>query len=181
MRPNVRIQHYPHTSVYHKAVKQSSHIGGPRYTAALCSSRKAAAFRDRRYPRYRNMSVLAPSLAKKKGRYCRYSEASLYRQHSRRFHPTTDSLDCIHGRSDQTAQCGLHVTRAHHSHNLRCPPFRPLLCCAVAITIVPGMQVPADCRLIGCTDMTVDNSQLTGENEPQKRRVTADSMAVCEF
>eukprot|EP00158_Paraphelidium_tribonemae_P001821 Partr_v1_DN24852_c0_g1_i2_m29624 putative ATPase Na K transporting alpha len=40
-----------------------------------------------------------------------------------------------------------------------------------------GDKVPADVRLVGCTDMTVDNSNLTGENEPQKRSVSADSMA----
>ena len=41
-------------------------------------------------------------------------------------------------------------------------------------------QVPADVRLIKTTDMTVDNSNLTGENDPQKRAVDADHAAVLE-
>jgi sodium/potassium-transporting ATPase subunit alpha len=40
--------------------------------------------------------------------------------------------------------------------------------------------MPADVRLIKVTDMTVDNSNLTGENEPQKRKITADNAAVLE-
>jgi sodium/potassium-transporting ATPase subunit alpha len=42
------------------------------------------------------------------------------------------------------------------------------------------MQLPADVRLIKTTDMTVDNSNLTGENEPQKRATSADHAAVLE-
>ncbi|KAG5186318.1 hypothetical protein JKP88DRAFT_256400 [Tribonema minus] len=43
-----------------------------------------------------------------------------------------------------------------------------------------GDKVPADIRLVKVTEMTVDNSNLTGEGDPQKRAVTADSPAVLE-
>ncbi len=37
--------------------------------------------------------------------------------------------------------------------------------------LVLGMAIPADIRIINCTnDMEVDNSSLTGESEPQKRQ-----------
>jgi sodium/potassium-transporting ATPase subunit alpha len=32
-----------------------------------------------------------------------------------------------------------------------------------------GDKVPADLFIIGCTDLKVDNSSLTGEAEPQER------------
>jgi magnesium-transporting ATPase (P-type) len=35
-------------------------------------------------------------------------------------------------------------------------------------------------RMVKVTEMTVDNSQLTGEGDPQKRQVTADTPAVLE-
>jgi hypothetical protein len=44
---------------------------------------------------------------------------------------------------------------------------------AITTTTTPPtsitMQVPADLRLIKVTDMTVDNSNLTGEGDPQQR------------
>ncbi|KAG5184236.1 hypothetical protein JKP88DRAFT_208389 [Tribonema minus] len=43
-----------------------------------------------------------------------------------------------------------------------------------------GDKVPADIRLVKVTEMTVDNSNLTGEGDPQKRAVTADTPAVLE-
>mmetsp|Transcript_7445 Transcript_7445/g.11126 ORF Transcript_7445/g.11126 Transcript_7445/m.11126 type:complete len:1130 (+) Transcript_7445:49-3438(+) len=43
-----------------------------------------------------------------------------------------------------------------------------------------GDKIPADMRLIKVTEMTVDNSQLTGEGDPQKRSVKADNAAVLE-
>jgi hypothetical protein len=43
---------------------------GPRYTAVLCSSRKAAVLRDRRYPRYRTLVVFWRPVSQKKRRYC---------------------------------------------------------------------------------------------------------------
>jgi magnesium-transporting ATPase (P-type) len=41
-------------------------------------------------------------------------------------------------------------------------------------------QVPADIRLIKVTDMTVDNSNLTGEGDPQRRNMEARDPAVLE-
>jgi magnesium-transporting ATPase (P-type) len=40
--------------------------------------------------------------------------------------------------------------------------------------------VPADIRLIKVTDMTVDNSNLTGEGDPQRRNIEAHDPAVLE-
>jgi sodium/potassium-transporting ATPase subunit alpha len=62
------------------------------------------------------------------------------------------------------------------------------LCCYVSLDITIPLQthshttqqMPADVRLIKTTDMTVDNSNLTGENDPQKRAVSADHAAVLE-
>eukprot|EP01084_Bolivina_argentea_P017132 32005_1 len=54
--------------------------------------------------------------------------------------------------------------------------------------LVLGMAIPADIRIINCTnDMEVDNSSLTGESEPQKRQskpcneIPRESTNLCFF
>jgi magnesium-transporting ATPase (P-type) len=42
------------------------------------------------------------------------------------------------------------------------------------------LQVPADVRLIKVTDMTVDNSNLTGEGDPQQRAIETNNPGVLE-
>ena len=51
------------------------------------------------------------------------------------------------------------------------------------------MLIPADIRVIECTDLEVDNSSLTGESDPQKRAwkpesvdiIPAESKNLCFF
>jgi len=39
------------------------------------------------------------------------------------------------------------------------------------VKITNGMKIPADVRITVCSEMKVDNASLTGESEPQKRRI----------
>lgn len=57
-----------------------------------------------------------------------------------------------------------------------------------AIDIVPGDivvlrlgdRIPADGRVIQCTDLKVDNSSLTGESDPQERNLSHDIQNILE-
>lgn len=43
-----------------------------------------------------------------------------------------------------------------------------------------GAKIPADARLLSCTDMKVDNSSITGESEPQERNLRCNNPNILE-